>query len=56
MSDLFILYFVCCYFFHAGMLTVMWNELCAQAKIGGIVSFIMSPITLPFTLGVLTKP
>jgi hypothetical protein len=53
MSDLFILYAAVCYLAHLGLLTSKWGDLGTNGKTGGIFSLIISPISIPFTLGYL---
>jgi hypothetical protein len=53
MSDLFILYVVICYLFHLGLLCEAFERISFEAKIGGVFSLIISPISIPFTIGYL---
>jgi hypothetical protein len=55
MIDLFILYTMVCYLFHLGLLTSKWGDLGIKGKTGGIFSLIISPISIPFTIGYLFK-
>jgi hypothetical protein len=53
MSDLLILYTLICYLFHLGLLCRTFESISFKGKIGGVFSLIISPISLPFTLGYL---